>query len=80
MRKTTLLFTLAMSFWFAAPAQAQTYYPWCAVYGGRAGGSSNCGFVSHRQCMETVAGMGGFCQRNPFYYDRPRPSRRMRDY
>jgi hypothetical protein len=45
-----------------------------------AGGGTNCGFVSYRQCMATVSGIGGFCQRNPFFYDRPRPSRRMRDY
>ena len=43
-------------------------YPWCAQYGGDDGdGGRNCGFVSREQCMETVRGMGGFCERNLFY-------------
>ena len=47
-------------------AQAQNY-PWCAYYGGQMGGSSNCGFVSFAQCMATLSGMGGFCDRNTQY-------------
>jgi hypothetical protein len=47
-------------------AQAQNY-PWCAYYGGQMGGSSNCGFVSFEQCMATLSGMGGFCDRNTQY-------------
>lgn len=47
-------------------AQAQNYQ-WCANYGGGMGGSSNCGFVSFDQCMETSRGVGGFCDRNPQY-------------
>ncbi|MGA7388798.1 MAG: hypothetical protein WBW99_12835 [Pseudolabrys sp.] len=27
---------------------------WCAVYGGRAGGGTNCGFFTWQQCMATV--------------------------
>ena len=50
----------------AAPASAAIEYPWCAQYGGRAGGR-NCGFTSFQQCMATVRGMGGFCERNLFY-------------
>ena len=50
----------------ATPARAEIEYPWCAQYGGRDGGR-NCGFVSYEQCMETVRGMGGFCERNLFY-------------
>ena len=43
-------------------------YKWCAHYGGgRGGGARNCGFVTLEQCMETVRGMGGFCERNLFY-------------
>ncbi|MFY9819428.1 MAG: DUF3551 domain-containing protein [Pseudolabrys sp.] len=42
-------------------------YPWCAVYGGRMSGSSSCGFSIWNQCMATVSGIGGFCQRNSFY-------------
>jgi hypothetical protein len=47
-------------------AEAQNY-PWCAYYGGQMGGSSNCGFVSFQQCMATLSGMGGFCDRNTQY-------------
>jgi hypothetical protein len=50
----------------ARPAAA-IEYPWCAQYGGTDGdGGRNCGFVSYEQCMETVRGMGGFCERNLF--------------
>ena len=49
-----------------AQAQAQPFpydpYPWCAVYGGRGGGGSNCGFSTWQQCMATVSGIG-----NQFY-------------
>jgi hypothetical protein len=62
----------------ARPAAA-IEYPWCAQYSGDEGdGGRNCGFVSREQCMETVRGMGGFCERNLFYTgptERP-PSRR----
>ena len=50
----------------ATPVRAEIEYPWCAQYGGRDGGR-NCGFVSYEQCMETIRGMGGFCERNLFY-------------
>ena len=50
-----------------APSQA-IEYPWCAQYGGRGGdGGRHCGFVSFEQCMLTVSGIGGFCERNLFY-------------
>lgn len=57
-----------------ASASAQNY-PWCAEYSVR-GGGTNCGFVTYRQCMETVSGIGGVCYRNPFYWGRQprRPS------
>ena len=48
------------------PAEAQNY-PWCAQYAGAGGGAQNCGFVSFEQCVETVRGMGGFCQQNTLY-------------
>jgi hypothetical protein len=44
-----------------------TNYPWCAQYGGKAGGAENCGFVSFEQCMATIRGMGGFCNVNTQY-------------
>jgi hypothetical protein len=51
-------------------------YPWCAVYGGRGGGASNCGFLTIEQCRATVSGIGGFCAPNQFY--NPRPASRAR--
>jgi hypothetical protein len=62
-----------------ATAQERIEYPWCANYGGGAagGGGSNCGFTSFEQCLETIRGMGGFCDPNPFYKGpSPRPARR----
>jgi hypothetical protein len=41
-------------------------YRWCAQYSGR-GAARNCGFVTYRQCMATVSGIGGYCEENPFY-------------
>ena len=45
-----------------APAAAKEP-AWCAVY--RTGGT-NCGFHTHEQCMATVSGIGGFCNRSPY--------------
>ncbi len=51
-------------------AKAQNY-PWCAYYGGRQGGGTNCGFTTFEQCMVTLSGMGGFCDRNTQYVPPP---------
>jgi hypothetical protein len=48
-----------------APAESQTYYPWCAHY--MPDGGTNCGFVSWEQCMQTARGAGAYCERNSFY-------------
>jgi hypothetical protein len=62
-------------------ANAQNY-PWCAQYGWRGDGPRNCGFVSWQQCMATVQGIGGYCERNAMYVPnqptRSRKSRRSR--
>jgi Protein of unknown function (DUF3551) len=58
----------------ASSAQAQNY-PWCAVYGGREGGGQNCGFSTFSQCMATLSGMGGFCNRNTQYVPPAGPHR-----
>ena len=50
----------------ASPARAEVQYPWCAEYRSAQGGT-NCGFVSYRQCMATISGVGGACYRNPAY-------------
>ena len=54
------------------PSAAMVIYPWCAEYGGRwGGGGENCGFVSFKQCLLTIAGNGGFCKANPWYSPYP---------
>ena len=63
--------------WLAAtPAQAQSNYPWCAYYGGGNYGT-NCGFTTFEQCLDTVRGIGGFCQLNDWYKP-PAPSAHSR--
>jgi Protein of unknown function (DUF3551) len=49
----------------ASPAQAQNY-PWCAHYGTPYDDTS-CGFTSYEQCMASVSGIGGFCEKNDTY-------------
>ena len=83
--RTIVLARLALSTTVLAQASASALpydpYPWCAVYGGRMSGSSNCGFSTWNQCMATVSGIGGFCQRNSFYNPRASASRsRKRAY
>ena len=70
-------FVLSTTVLAQAPVSALPYdpYPWCAVYGGRGGGGTNCGFLTWQQCMDTVSGIGGFCNRNTFYNPRPATSR-----
>src|SRR5215471_2313064 len=55
-------------------------YKWCANYTGDDGGSgNNCGFVTLEQCRAAAAGMGGFCDPNPFYTPpTERPAKRTR--
>lgn len=66
-----LLGIVAASAAVSGNASAQNY-PWCAVYGGAdTGGASNCGFVTFGQCMATLSGMGGFCNRNTQYVPPP---------
>ncbi len=40
-------------------------YPWCSV--GTAGHHSHCGYTSLEQCLQTVRGAGGLCNKNPAY-------------
>lgn len=48
----------------AAPDAQAREYPWCARYDWT---TSNCGFVSLQQCLATISGIGGRCERNPRY-------------
>ena len=51
-----------------ADRAAAIEYPWCAEYSGEdGGGGRNCGFSTLEQCMATVSGIGGYCERNSFY-------------
>jgi len=74
--------TVLAVLWASALAPAHAYvmpydpYPWCAVYGGRGGGGTNCGFLTIEQCRATVSGIGGFCAPNQFC--NPRPAARSR--
>ena len=47
-------------------------YPWCAYYGGKEGGGTNCGFTTFQQCLDTVSGIGGSCNVNTQYQPPPR--------
>ena len=42
-------------------SEAQNY-PWCAHLG-TGFESTNCGFTTFQQCMDTVSGIGGFANR-----------------
>jgi Protein of unknown function (DUF3551) len=59
-----ILAILVVTAGIATPAQAQNY-PWCAQYNGL--GGTNCGFTTFQQCMDTLAGLGGFCNANTQY-------------
>jgi hypothetical protein len=62
---------------FNAPSvKAEVQYPWCAHYGHFGGAAENCGFSTLQQCMATVSGIGGSCDRNPMYRRHVKRSRR----
>jgi hypothetical protein len=65
MMQRLALLTVALALW---PAQgtAAPVYPWCAHYMMK-GAPHSCGFVSFEQCLASVQGIGGSCNRNPFY-------------
>jgi len=79
---TMRITAIALGVFLLVPSIALAYdrpydpYPWCAVYGGRGGGGTNCGFLTLAQCRATVSGIGGFCEPNQFY--NPRPGARSR--
>jgi hypothetical protein len=52
------------------------------IFSGKFGGT-NCGFTTFQQCLDTVSGIGGFCERNNLYQPPPGPhplTRRYRPY
>jgi hypothetical protein len=79
MRSIIIFAIAAVAMLVSASAYAQKPYDpyrWCAVYGGRGGGATNCGFITLAQCRATVSGIGGFCEPNQFY--NPEKSRRSK--
>jgi Protein of unknown function (DUF3551) len=63
-----------------AAAQSPTSYPWCARSAKMDSGSTSCYFISYRQCMTTLSGLGGYCFESPYYHaaagkGRPRVAR-----
>jgi hypothetical protein len=54
-----------------------TQYPWCAEYFGPSA-STNCGFMTWRQCMADISGVGGMCHENAAYIGPPRRHRAHR--
>jgi hypothetical protein len=60
----------------ARTGEARAWFPWCARY--VAGISSDCGYVSHDQCMRTVSGVSGFCTQNAMPPPPGPPPRRQR--
>ena len=62
-----VLATIAAAMASTSAAHADQY-KWCAVYTGDHGDSgTNCGFVTYKQCMDTISGVGGYCTPNQFY-------------
>ena len=58
----------------AGMARAEIESPYClAQHGGYGAGLVSCGFATLAQCRETLLGIGGSCQANPYYVARPTP-------
>jgi uncharacterized protein DUF3551 len=58
--------TIAAAFSAATRADAQSAYPFCAIYAAK-GGTPSCHFATREQCMADVSGLGGTCVENPSY-------------
>lgn len=75
MRYLYLVLAVLTALTVLTPTSGQAVeYPWCAQYGRN--GGRNCGFTTWEQCMATVSGIGGFCERNSFYTGPERPVHR----
>ena len=71
------LTALALAAFIAAAASTGAHaqnYPWCAVLN-MGDNAYNCGFATYQQCMTTISGIGGFCERNTQFQPLP-PYRR----
>ena len=56
----------ASSLFGAAPARADTNYPWCAIYY-NGDGVTSCSYETEAQCKLTISGIGGTCSPNAAY-------------
>jgi hypothetical protein len=70
-----LLGALALVALTAGGPQRAEAAAWCAFYDSS---TYNCGFHTYQQCLDTISGVGGWCQRNFFEGDRRPPDRRQR--
>lgn len=66
MRSVALLTAALLSQVVPSHAQSAYSYPWCAIYGDRSGAQS-CYFMSKRQCLATLSGIGGSCIPSPYF-------------
>jgi hypothetical protein len=66
MKTSLAVLSLVLATVALAPVAHAQNYPWCARYGTPYDDSS-CGFTSYEQCMASVSGIGGFCERNDTY-------------
>ena len=57
--------TVAGAILMAAPARAQTVYPYCSTAGVQIG--RDCSFSTLQQCQASTRGMGTDCERNSNY-------------
>jgi hypothetical protein len=69
---TVLLAALALPL-LSAPAARANPYKWCAHLRDPDGGEigNECYYFTLKQCRDTVSGIGGWCEPNPFYDGRP---------
>lgn len=68
---TVLLAVLALSPVLGPAAHADPY-KWCAHLFDRDGEYANeCYYLTLKQCRDTISGIGGTCEPNPFYDGRP---------
>jgi hypothetical protein len=61
--RNALLYVAAAIIGLAIVPEAKAQSAWCAIYKGGAG--TSCGFSTFEQCMASVSGVGGSCNRNP---------------
>jgi Protein of unknown function (DUF3551) len=80
MRSGIIVLATIVAAMMATSAAHADPYKWCAIYAGNRGdGGTNCGFITYKQCLDTISGIGGICSPNPFYTDpEAQPRKRKR--